>query len=73
MSEFLVKKGEQVKRGQAIGLVGNTGLSVSAHLHYEVLKDYQNVNPIGFFQHELDEESYALLLELAKRETVPLD
>jgi hypothetical protein len=31
------------------------------------------VNPIGFFQHELDEESYALLLELAKRETVPLD
>jgi murein DD-endopeptidase MepM/ murein hydrolase activator NlpD len=73
MSEFLVKKGEQVKRGQAIGLVGNTGLSVSAHLHYEVLKDYQNVNPIGFFQHELDEESYALLLEIAKRETVPLD
>lgn len=73
LSEFKVEKGEEVLRGQEIGLMGNTGLSVSSHLHYEILKDYRNVNPIGFFQHELDEESYARLLEIAGQKTIPLD
>ncbi len=73
LNEFKVKRGDIVKRGQIVGLVGNTGLSVSDHLHYEVFKDGVNVNPIGFFQRELDDEAYAKLLELAKRETKPLD
>lgn len=73
LNKFNIKEGDRVVRGQCIGFVGNTGLSVSDHLHYEVLKDNVQVNPIGYFQRELDDDDYEELLELAKRETVPLD
>lgn len=36
LSEILVQKGERVQKGQAIGLVGNSGKSTGPHLHYEV-------------------------------------
>lgn len=70
---FNVKKGDHVKRGQIIGYMGSSGRSAGLHLHYEVLKDNVQVNPIGFFQLELDSESYRKLLLLAKENTAPLD
>ncbi len=70
---FNVKKGDKVKRGQVIGYMGSTGRSAGLHLHYEVHKDNVHVNPIGFFQLELEQESYRKLLMLAKANTAPLD
>ncbi|RLD23757.1 MAG: M23 family peptidase [Bacteroidetes bacterium] len=70
---FNVKKGDIVKRGQVIGYMGSTGRSAGIHLHYEVLKDKAHVNPIGFFQLELETEAYHKLLLLAKENTAPLD
>ncbi len=45
LSKALVRPGDTVRRGQVIGLVGNTGKSVGEHLHYEVIKDGEPVNP----------------------------
>lgn len=73
LTDFNVEEGEKVKRGECIGFVGNSGLSVSDHLHYEVLLNGQQVNPIYYFQRELDDEDYEELIELSKRETIPLD
>jgi murein DD-endopeptidase MepM/ murein hydrolase activator NlpD len=46
LSKVLAKKGQMVRRGDLIGLVGNTGLfSTGPHLHYQVSVNNQAVNP----------------------------
>ena len=46
MSRMAARPGQLVHRGEIIGYVGSTGLSTGPHLHYEVLKNGQAVNPL---------------------------
>jgi murein DD-endopeptidase MepM/ murein hydrolase activator NlpD len=48
LSKIYVKEGEAIRRGQKIGLMGNTGMSTGPHLHYEVRMNDQAVNPIPY-------------------------
>lgn len=45
-SKILVNPGQKVKQGEVIGYVGNTGLSTGPHLHYEMIKHGQKINPL---------------------------
>lgn len=73
LTNFIVGAGQTVKRGQIIGYVGNTGLSVSAHLHYEVLYKNSPINPINFFQRDLNNKEYEKLIEVGSMATSSLD
>ena len=66
LSEILVNQGEEIKRGDVIGLVGNTGLSTAPHLHYEVRVNNTPVNPVNFYYNDLTDEEYEQMIEDAE-------
>ena len=47
MSRIAVTSGMRVRAGQVIGYVGSTGLSTGPHLHYELYRNGQKVNPLS--------------------------
>ncbi len=63
LSERLVKVGDSVRRGDVIGLIGSTGGSTGAHLHYEVIVRGEVVNPLNFFNRDMSKEEYQQLME----------
>lgn len=68
LSEFLVKPGQKVKRGQVIAYSGNSGGSTAPHLHYEVIKNGSKKNPVNYFYQDLSDEEYAEILRLSSME-----
>jgi len=73
LRESFVKVGQKVKRGERIGLSGNSGKSYAPHLHYEVLYKGKTVNPVLFFLIDLNTQNYSEMYQLAARGGVSLD
>jgi len=53
LSGFKIKEGDEVKKGDLIGLVGSTGRSTGPHLHYEIEKEGERIDPKKFIQFDL--------------------
>lgn len=49
-SENLVAVGDEVKKGQVVARMGETGRATGPNLHFEVLKDGRRVNPVNFIR-----------------------
>lgn len=62
LNKLLVEKGDTITRGQLIAEMGNTGVSTSPHLHYEVIYNRTHVNPINYFDQNMSAEAYKSLM-----------
>ena len=72
MHDFAVRQGQHIKRGELIGYVGDTGLSTSPHLHYEVIMNGVLINPVHYFFNDLSPAEYEKIVELASIENQSL-
>lgn len=65
LNSFKVKRGQNIKRGDIIGTVGNSGMSTGPHLHYEVELKGTNVNPVFYFFGDTSISEYSQMLDAA--------
>jgi len=65
LSRTNVTVGQTVKRGDVIGFVGSTGASVGPHLHYEVMKNGQKVNPQNYYFQDLNPAEYDKMISIS--------
>jgi murein DD-endopeptidase MepM/ murein hydrolase activator NlpD len=73
LSKYKCRPGQSVKRGDIIGYVGSTGRSQAPHLHYEVLKNGERVNPLNFYYGSISAKEYIEISKLANQENQSLD
>jgi len=73
MSKIKVRIGQRVKRGDVIGLVGNTGKSTAPHLHYEVHYKGQVMNPQNYYFLDLSPEEYDRMVQMSNNSGQLLD
>jgi murein DD-endopeptidase MepM/ murein hydrolase activator NlpD len=73
MSKINVREGQKINRGDVIGFVGSTGTSTGPHLHYEVIKNGNKLNPVNFFYNDLTPEEYEKMLIISAQQNQSFD
>jgi len=73
LDQILVTRGKKVERGDYIGTAGNSGKSMSPHLHYEIHLNKKPVNPVNFYFADLSPNQYNRMIRFSSRGGVSLD
>lgn len=73
LSKYKARVGQRVNRGDIIGYVGSTGRSEAPHLHYEVHKNGEVVNPLNFYYGNISAAEYVAISKIANQENQSLD
>jgi len=73
LEDIHIKFGATVSKGEVIATVGNSGGSVAPHLHYEILRDGKNVDPVTYMVEGLNSEEHHRLVILSHQQNQSLD
>ncbi|MCU7551085.1 peptidoglycan DD-metalloendopeptidase family protein [Chitinophagaceae bacterium LB-8] len=73
MVRVKARRGQRVKRGEVVGYVGSTGKSTGPHLHYEVHKNGQKLDPVYFFYKDLTPGQFNEMLKRAQASNQSFD
>lgn len=73
MMRTAVRPGQKIKRGDVIGYVGSTGKSTGPHVHYEIIKNGQKINPINYFYNDISSADYDKIVKIAERGSQSFD
>lgn len=65
LSRTKVAVGQVINRGDVIGFVGSSGASTAPHLHYEVMKNGQKVNPQNYYFQDLNPLEYEKMISIS--------
>lgn len=67
LQKIFVKPGQEVRRGQIIALLGNSGKSTGPHLHYGIEYFGRSVNPYFYYSNDLNPEEYNKIVSLSEQ------
>lgn len=73
MDRIDVKIGQDLKKGNQIGVIGSTGTSTAPHCHYEVRYKGTPINPINFCLDNLTPSEYQELVKMSEQQNQSLD
>ena len=73
LSDVKVSRGQHVTRGRRIASVGISGNTFAPHLHFEMLKDGEYVDPVAYFFARVSPDSYTVMQLMAARTGQSLD
>lgn len=73
LEEIKVKLYQKVDKGAVIAISGNSGGSIAPHLHYEIIRDGKNVDPVNYMVHGLSSSDFQKLKTLSEKHNQSLD
>lgn len=73
LGEIKIKQGQRVKKETVIGTVGSSGGSTAPHLHYEVIRNGKQVDPVHFMIDGVTSREYSVLRSISQKENQSLD
>lgn len=73
LGELRVRTGQKVKKGSTIAIMGMSGGSIAPHVHYEVLKDGHQIDPMKVLVEGLGSDQFNLMVKAASQPNQSLD
>lgn len=73
LEEIKVKSRQKISKGEVIALTGNSGGSIAPHLHYEIVRNGENVNPIHYMIEDQSSKDHAELKAISEKQNQSLD
>lgn len=73
LEDILVKYGARISKGEPLGTVGTSGGSVAPHLHYEIIRDGINVDPVLYMVEGLSSSDHNVLTIMSHQQNQSLD